>query len=280
MDLFYPWTGTVSSKEGFFQQPRDVSPIGGHILRSFLPYGGFNRLMVRAPRGLAAWILSLCAINLVFDCSLATTSQSLIANQYVRVSKVAIPSHGSLPLPENGHFRILISEQAEAVSVRRSDNNQPLAPAENLWTLDGGRSYQIFDRIEAPVSLLSLETDTNPGRVFCAGGNACPWSIRGGDPVPIFLSEHLTVFRIPLPWSPEAHSIIVPNVEISMAGTDGRAWDAVWMETGVEVKAAHQPERGRLAGFGLGSAEPMPYLLEITFYEHPFCFCKRVRRGN
>src|SRR5215813_10213809 len=145
-------------------------------------------MMVRALHGLADCFLLLCTISFPLDCAPAT-SRSLIANQYVRVSKVELPSHDSLSLRANGHLHVLIAEQPEAVSVMQSDSKQAVTPSENLWTLDGIQSYQIFNRDESQVSVLLLEITPSPGRVVCSGGNACPWSIRDVDPWPVFLSE-------------------------------------------------------------------------------------------
>jgi len=58
------------------------------------------------------------------------------------------------------------------------------------------------------------------------------------------------------------------------------AWDAVWMETGDEVKPLRQKERWPFPKFDDAFPDPLSYLLEIAFYERPFCFCKRVRREN
>src|SRR5215813_12029851 len=186
-------------------------------------------MMVRALHGLADCFLLLCTISFPLDCAPAT-SRSLIANQYVRVSKVELPSHDSLSLRANGHLHVLIAEQPEAVSVMQSDSKQAVTPSENLWTLDGIQSYQIFNRDESQVSVLLLEITPSPGRVVCSGGNACPWSIRDVDPWPVFLSDHLTIFKIPLPWTPEADSVIVPTVDVAVSGAHRDAWDAVWME--------------------------------------------------
>src|SRR5262249_18170141 len=171
-------------------------------------------------------------------------------------------------------------EQPEAVSVMQSDSKQVVTLSENLWTLDGIQSYQIFNRDESQVSVLLLEITPSPGRVVCSGGNACPWSIRDVDPWPVFLSDHLTIFKIPLPWTPEADSVIVPTVDVAVSGAHRDAWDAVWMETGDEVKPLRQRERWRFPRFDLALPDPIPYLLEVTFYDRPFCFCKRVRRDN
>jgi hypothetical protein len=175
---------------------------------------------------------------------------------------------------------ILMSEQAQAISVTRLDDNQSVAPLANLWTLTEVHSYEILNHSETQVSVLLLEINASPGRVVCSGGNACPWSIREVDPAPVFLSDHLTIFKIPLPWAPEAHSVIVPTVDVAVNGAHRDAWNAVWMETGDEVKPLRQKERWPVPRFDGAFPVPVPYLLEIAFYDRPFCYCKRVRREN
>jgi len=235
--------------------------------------------MVRALHKITHCVLFFFAVSLALQ-GAQTTSESLIANRYVRVSTLVLSSHSSFLLPVNGRFHILISERPEAVLVMKSDNNLPMTPSENLWTLEGIRSYQILSHSEAQISLLLLELNATPGRVVCSDGNSCPWSIRNLDPVPIFLSDHVTVFKIPLPWTPEAHSVIIPNVEVSVSGTQRDAWHAVWMETRDEVKSMRKQGQRPVPRFDLGLAEPLPYLLEIAFYDRPFCFCKRARRED
>ncbi len=249
------------------------------IPRSFSLQSGFNRVMARALHGVTNCVLFFCTAGLALS-SAQISKESLIANQYVRVSAVALPSHSNFFLRSNGRFHILIAERPEAVSVTKSDEKLQLAHSENLWTLDGVQSYQILNRSEAQISFLLLEIDVSPGRVVCSETSSCPWSIRSLDPVPIILSDHVTAFKIPLPWTPEAHSVIVPNVDFSVSGTHRDAWHAVWMENRDEVKSTRRQEQRPIPRFDLGPTEPLPYLLEIAFYNRPFCFCKRVRREN
>jgi len=237
------------------------------------------RVMVRVLRRVTDCVLFFCAGGLALN-STQITKESLIANQHVRVSTVALPSNTSFLLPSNGRFHILIAERQEAVYVTKSDDKLPLTHSANLWTLDGVQVYQILNRSDSQISLLLLEIEVNPGRVVCSEGSSCPWSIRSRDPVPIFLSDHVTVFKIPLPWTPEAQSVIVPNVEVSVGGTHRDAWQAVWMENRDEIKSVRSQAPRPIPRFDLGPTEPLPYLLEIAFYDHPFCFCKRVRREN
>ena len=224
-------------------------------------------------------VILLCAISLSANGEPATR-EGLITNQYVRVSRVELAAHDSFSLPKNGHFHILISGSTRSVSVARSDNREPVAASQNLWTLDEARSYQISNCGEVQLSVTLLDVLTSPGRIICSNGNACPWSIRSLDPVPVFLSDHLTIFRIPLPWRPEARSVIVPSVEVSVSDVHHDAWDALWMDTLEEVKPARPKEPWRFSIPEGAVHEPWPYMLEIAFYERPFCFCKRVRRDN
>jgi hypothetical protein len=170
--------------------------------------------MPRAPHRFVRFVvILLCAISLSANGEPATR-EGLITNQYVRVSRVELAAHDSFSLPKNGHFHILISGSTPSVSVARSDNREPVAASQNLWTLDEAHSYQISNCGEVQLSVTLLDVLTSPGRIICSNGNACPWSIRSLDPVPVFLSDHLTIFRIPLPWRPEAHSVIVPSVSM------------------------------------------------------------------
>src|SRR5262249_16020501 len=100
-------------------------------------------------------------------------------------------------------------------------------------------------------------------------------SIRGRCSCP-----NLTIFKIPLPWTPEAGSVIVPTVDVAVNSAHRDAWDAVWMETGDQVKPLRQRERRQFPRFDSALPEPMPYLLEVRFYDRPVFFCERVRRDN
>lgn len=243
--------------------------------RSFLLLPGFNGVMKSNAFRCAAFVLMLSTASLIAARAEQLQFKDSMTNEYVRVSRLTLPGHHSFTLAANRHLRILISDQARSVSIMLP--GKPVASSANLWTLVEDNPYRIYNHDDAQVSLIMLEMTASPGRIVCSNGDACPWSIRSLDPVPVFLSDHLTIFKIPLPWKPEPHSIMVPSVDVLLQDVHYEAWHAVWLETPQEVRPVHPQPKWSSSISGLAVAEPLPYLLEIAFYDRPFCFCKRVR---
>jgi hypothetical protein len=101
------------------------------------------------------------------------------------------------------------------------------------------------------------------------------------DPLPVVLSEHVTVFVIFTRWKPEPRSLIVPEENVEIAGKTHAVGEPIWMEAAEEISEAgrteaeaKQPNVAQLVPFGRAES-----FVEVAFYDRPFCFCKRVREN-
>ena len=210
-----------------------------------------------------------------------SVDQPLIANEYVLASRIVLSPGGKITLPENGHVHLLISDQGSTLSVNESDRSYAVEfRTGNLRMFEEGRRYQITNAGKDPFSGLWVELKLAPGRVICSETKSCPWSIRPRDPLPIFLSEHVTVFRIDVPWKPERHSLVVPDTEVEIEGKRQARGDPMWMTSPSEITSDAKPAvKENVLDLNNLSVKSSSFV-EIAFYEKPFCFCKRVRSSG
>lgn len=226
-------------------------------------------------------ILVLTATTaLIAQADRAHLGDPTIANGYVRVWKLNLPPRSSILVPDSGHIHILIGKVPIAwgtTSTTLTDSSDiahyrtlDLRPP-GVWLLESVQ-HQISNPNEVAFTGLLLDLQTDPGRLSCTEPKRCYWSIRPGDPVPLILSEHVTIFNIDAPWTTEPRSLIVPTSDVFIDGKKQPAWDPVWMPSPLEITGSpDNPARG----FAGGS----PFL-EVSFYDRPFCFCKRVRNSK
>jgi hypothetical protein len=207
----------------------------------------------------------------------AYLADPIVSNDYLRVAKLTLPAQGTFTVAESPDARILIATNgAQLDDVTDAAHPQPiLAPAR---LLEARHSYRLANDSQSPFSGLLLDLLKDPGKISCTHENDCAWSIRSAmDPLPLILSEHVTVFRIALPWTPEARSLIVPEVELIAGGQQHAIGDPIWMLTPTQLTdisgAAPVASSGPAALF---LAHP-GFFVEIAFYDKPFCFCKRAR---
>jgi hypothetical protein len=226
-----------------------------------------------------AMLVAVATTTLIAQAAPAHLGDPAIANEYVRVWKLALPPASSILVPDSGRVHILIgqvpvlvegtaatlTDSSDANHFRTLDFHQS-----DVWLLDADRQHEISNPNEAALPLLLLELRIDPGRISCSESKNCAWSIRWQDPVPVLLSEHVTIFHIYAPWKPEPRSLIVPGSDVFIDGKKQPAWDPLWMPSPLEITGSPASSPGVFLG---GS----PFL-EVAFFDQPFCGCKRVRK--
>jgi hypothetical protein len=206
----------------------------------------------------------------------------ILTNDYVRVAKISVLPDGTFQVPESSDAHILIATSAPTltdISEASVDAKKAKSITARAILLEANRSYTLANGRKVQFEGLLLDLQKDPGKISCTQGNDCPWSIRPMDPVPAILSEHVTVFSIPLPWTPEARSLIIPESDMTAAGQHHGAGDPFWMLSPMELTAAATPpsSAASLNALVTGSFPKPDYFIEVAFYDKSFCFCKRTR---
>lgn len=213
----------------------------------------------------------------------AQNDNALIANPYVRVSTISLPPAGTVSMPDNGHVHLLIADHPPLATVADPTAAQSAEfRSATVQLFEAGHDYRLRNDEKDSFSALWVELNINPGRVNCSDGKSCPWSIRGEDPHPIVLSEHVTVFKIAVPWKPEPHSLIIPMADVLIDGHRANKREPLWMDSPVEITGMDngKNQSPSLAVLLAGSLPEIPSFIEMAFYDKPFCYCKRVRAAK
>ena len=200
-----------------------------------------------------------------------------VTNDYVRVWKFLLQPGESFTLPDNTDTEILIS--ATPSNMTETDVTQAKKIVLSSQVIGPHVGHTFLNGSHEPMEWFLLDLQEDPGKITCTHADDCPWSIRSGaDPTPLILSEHVTVFRLALPWKPEPNSLVIPESDLMDTSVRHAVAEPFWITAPTLLTQAGaptpqpSPAKDRLAEF----VAQRDYFLEVAFYDKPFCFCKRV----
>jgi hypothetical protein len=210
----------------------------------------------------------------------------IIANDYVRVAKITMLPGSTFRVPQGTDAHILIATSAPTLRDATdfaADASHAEPNTARALMLEANRAHVLSNDPKSRFEGLLLDLQKDPGKISCTETKDCPWSIRSAlDPWPIILAEHVTVFRIALPWTPEPRSLIVPESDVTTASERHASGDPLWLlaPTGLTSADTSPSSAAPMNALVTGSFPAPDYFIEVAFYDKPFCFCKRVRENR
>jgi len=220
--------------------------------------------------------LSFAAFLMVFAPALSQAQRqshpileaTSIENEYLQVSRIALPAATSVSFKNTGHVYLLIVLRPPLLTDASDDGPPRVLSHTGVWMLEQGHSHQLVNNNDVQFSDLLVELRKNPGLVSCSNGKNCFWSIRDWrDPQPNLLSEHVTVFMISVPWKPEPQSRIAPTRKVLVAGKPRDAGEPIWMSSSSDVTDPEpaNPENSIANALGRAKIESPPTFFESLF---------------